>query len=1326
MIHCLFIFLFTQIHFSKDIALSQVTLLLPTASSHYDTKHLLEATGGCAEWEVTNENVAELVKPTSDPCEGKYSKSMLVVPRWTQKIRKSTHIKATLQGDSNKWAECQVFVDQISSLEIHTSTKVVYIGEVEDLRVLAKDSRDNVFSTVSGLPFQWAYMGSKLQTLSLDEAKLNLEHYTDYSSSPTDHVPICGKATGQVPARVSLEGTDAAPGKVEATANLSVVVKLAISNEALILWPTCQTTVALFSIESNSHCRTFVNNVQKRIGMPHDDYEWSSNNEGVATVDKRTGVVTAVSMGEECEITVQDGNFEDNQISSSVYVREPKKIYLTLQMQGESDESRAQTNSKADTWYLTLGKKYEMTIDLQDARGKIFNMCDNVKFSVTTDSVESVSHQNIRRMRYVDLNTISTGKTLLTVVFQEGSVYVQAEMTLIVTDPIRVIPSEIILPYTGHASKHEAKFDVTGGSGMYDYELSNKAIAETRDFQRIMAKPKRGESELMVYDAKDRANSDSAMVYVIGDIDIQWRPGQRDVEVGGFLKLYLAIHASKRRQFTSTRVFEDLLTVSATQEGISMPRITWLDREKSPQQADFLVEFSGTSPGFKDVTARLKVLGGADPETTTKIQVYDDLTIVPSEVYMAEGSSVTLRWMGGPEKFGGVSVSSDVKESKGGKVRISALPDSKSYKVTCNVQHEQDLTVSVSTRQSDGREGNQVFKKVIIHCFPPLILKSPVELGVGQQYDIELPNWLQNSPEMLSMLNLRVNDESVSKLYAAGRELTGRRTGTTKLQAWIDHPSLRDLSEFENLLRTEVDIIVAFQDFRIAAPMTSYSSEQTMYEGEDIFVHVVGSNSEAPDSESFSEVEIKWRVEGGCVKLLPVFGPDDTNEHLSHYGIRVRGDQVGSCQLHANVKVAGGQVQAFNSMITIHVVDNIMCSCSSALLPPRAEIDMQQYMEFKQSMTYSLVGGSNSALEHQGQGVFTASSDSPRDEAVRIQSRSSDVQYVTVSVRDPAGVTFTQPSVKSFCVGESRTISVSLYDATGRNFQSLVGYSAETLSELLSIRIQDENVLNARRTSVFNRNDASLVAHVTLTANQVGTTIIHLGMPQTVPVYLTVRVQPFAACEASFLRGRVTIGPRSDFYKLCSDVASKMFTYEVAQMLDVPPSTVLVSEIDFSSSTVTVAIESSRDDDLLRAFERGYPRLVDKLGLSSSLPVMDWVTSVRSPPMNSCPADYSSSAPRRGAAASEDVDTGVWGWFWWILKNGALIFFFIFLFQRLYQWWTDRWAQFQRRQMADMNAEQGPNLRFMEYNSESSRSALGSNVNSPFYSDVGNPQAFYR
>ena len=78
---------------------------------------------------------------------------------------RSTHIKVSLKKDPNTWAECQVFVvifvcfqtvnesyfeDQIDSIEIHTSTKVVYVGEVEDLRVLAKDSKDNVFSTVSG------------------------------------------------------------------------------------------------------------------------------------------------------------------------------------------------------------------------------------------------------------------------------------------------------------------------------------------------------------------------------------------------------------------------------------------------------------------------------------------------------------------------------------------------------------------------------------------------------------------------------------------------------------------------------------------------------------------------------------------------------------------------------------------------------------------------------------------------------------------------------------------------------------------------------------------------------------------------------------------------------------------------------------------------------------------------------------------------------------------------------------------------------------------------------------------------------------------------
>eukprot|EP00494_Astrolonche_serrata_P004846 UN04861 len=136
------------------MSLSQVTLLLPTATKNTRVSYLLEAYGACAKWEVTNEKVVSL-RVITDGCSMNYGKSVLVTSNWEEDRRTSTHIRAELQGSPNVWAECQVFVDKIHRLDILTSTKVVYIGEVEDLKVLAKDSKENVFSTVQGLPFQW-------------------------------------------------------------------------------------------------------------------------------------------------------------------------------------------------------------------------------------------------------------------------------------------------------------------------------------------------------------------------------------------------------------------------------------------------------------------------------------------------------------------------------------------------------------------------------------------------------------------------------------------------------------------------------------------------------------------------------------------------------------------------------------------------------------------------------------------------------------------------------------------------------------------------------------------------------------------------------------------------------------------------------------------------------------------------------------------------------------------------------------------------------------------------------------------------------------------
>ena len=65
------------------------------------------------------------------------------------------------------------------------------------------------------------------------------------------------------------------------------------------------------------------------------------------------------------------------------------------------------------------------------------------------------------------------------------------------------------------------------------------------------------------------------------------------------------------------------------------------------------------------------------------------------------------------------------------------------------------------------------------------------------------------------------------------------------------------------------------------------------------------------------------------------------------------------------------------------------------------------------------------------------------------------------------------------------------------------------------------------------------MATVTLTANQVGTTLVHIGMKDIVPVYLTVRVAPMEECAISYLRVKFYLAQESNFHTVCSDVAAK-------------------------------------------------------------------------------------------------------------------------------------------------------------------------------------------
>jgi len=1326
-------FLFRTYGLRDDIALSQVTLLLPPASSQYKVQHLLEATGGCALWEVSNDQVAELKKPSSDTCDGEHSKSMWVVPRWTQKVRKSTHIKVSLKSRPDLWAECQIFIDQIDAIEIHTSTKVVYVGEVEDLRVLAKDSKENVFSTVSGLPFEWKDMSSNLQSLSLTQAKLNLDNHEQYSSTATDHVPICGRHVGSVPAHVRLDTSDANQSPVIAEAMLSVVVKLQVSNENLLLFPGCQTSINLFSVERQNLCQKSYNSEQRTtlIPMPSTNYKWSSGNEAIATVDKNLGTITTVGPGENCEITVKDDNFRENQISTSVRVRVPVKIFLRINRERSEDESYSQ-NSDADTWYMTKGHNYVVTIELYDSMGNKFDTCGNQIFSVWLDSEEPVAlGPQVRELQFADLSASKVGKTNLNVEWQvDGKYTINLVQKLQITEPLKVTPPEIALPCTGHSDKWWSNFEVEGGSGTYDSIMKNPSVAEVRRQNKVMAKPSIGATELLVSDRFERENFDTVKVSVTGNIELSWLPGARDVEVNGELTLYLAIYANDRKQFANSKQFQELLQITSSPDGISIPRVNWLDRGTSPHNADFEVRFTGMTAGIKDIHARIP--GSCEGEdssaaATTKIQVYDDLTISPSEVVIAEGSCAILAWMGGPENFEGRSVDAAVQKSNPGSLHVTANAEAKNYKVQCVSPHTQELTLSVSSRMQNGRSQNSVQKTVRVTCLPALKIRSPIQLGIGERHTLELPPWLENDKEMQGLLRLHMADEDIAKLQASSRELVGKRTGRTTLRLHIDHYSIqKNNKECPDRLQAEVEVIVAFKSFTLTTPqqdLKGKNNEMVMYQDSEIFLHVEGSNSEAPDSDSFSQVQVQWRVDNSaCVELRPVFGPND-GSHKKHFGVRVYGRTIGQCKIHCDITVGSAK---FKSWTTIHVIDQFGCPCGNVLVPPRGEVDLHSHFGYTRQMQYTYEN-----LQTKGNGVLVGTADAPRDEVVKVQERqalTNDVAFLTFSVRKPGGVTFSPVSYEPLCLGQTRTLEVGLYDKMGRNFTSLVGWSTEVLSEILAIRVRDRRIADARKTSVRQSEDKSLVATVTVTANSVGETLIHLGLPNVVPVFLTVRVFPSDQCDVSYLRARFSLSPDNSFYKLCTEDASKVFRYDLAKALGIDQEDLVVSEVDLNGGKIAVLIKSSGKDNALREqVSQKFSSFYYNLNLASTQPSMDWTSHIPKSPHNYCPADeiiqQSSGGTRRRATYVDASNEGTWGTIKWILKIILLIALFFTCLYAVCTWWWQRIEDFRKRRVQDMNAEQGPNSRVFEYQ----RPLTQPSDQNSFYNGGGiqSPNSFY-
>ncbi|KAJ5070893.1 nuclear pore membrane glycoprotein [Anaeramoeba ignava] len=550
---------------TTQIGISEINLLLPFHPK-IPISYKIHAQNGCFKWSSSRPSVVnvETLFENSLDC----SQSAIITATSKSSDRTSAMIYAE-EKVSGQVLRCEVFVDKITKIEILTRSRTIYVdSSIELLEVQGYDSEGNVFSSLSGISFDWE-INSKgkniLSKISVEKAFLmkpfvkeyeeTKEWLEDKGSENTNILLVQGISTGKADVTASIKD-DIYRDIEKSTVTISVMEPIQIQpfqNVYLIPKQQFQYNLILSKREK-----------QELIKMPNTNYKWRTTNPEIATIDQR-GMLTAKSYG-STEILVTDQNIAENEARATVYVVKPEKIKLAIhdvpqEMSTNSLEEKMKYLSipnfqssywENSYWALFINNEHILEIELIDKDlHKIWINKNTGSFSIKFSDPKILTIvEESKKHETVNFKTKNYGETTATAIFKSGDINLSTEEKITVTKQISVNPSPVLRLafWENLAIPHTYKLDVSGGSGSFVFKTDMSQIASVNAIGMVSGiKP--GESKLKVSDQKNPKNYEIITVVVEKPSSIQIVAPFNEIEVGKLLELEIQAYDSKHNKF---------------------------------------------------------------------------------------------------------------------------------------------------------------------------------------------------------------------------------------------------------------------------------------------------------------------------------------------------------------------------------------------------------------------------------------------------------------------------------------------------------------------------------------------------------------------------------------------------------------------------------------------------------------------------------------------------------------------------------------------------------------------------------------------------------
>ncbi|CAD6186079.1 unnamed protein product [Caenorhabditis auriculariae] len=608
-------------------------------------------TGGCFSWRSTRPDIVSVKlidTGMGSKCSDRAEIRSVAKPGGIGSSELSAVIFAEDKG-SGTTLSCGVTVDEIATISIETTTKVLFVDAAPArMTVDAFNAEGDRFSTLSEISLDWELSANGFK----GERPLRIVPFEQSTyEAPAEIVRleknrkkgyvilIEGVSTGS--AALTAKFSDSYLQKVKAhTVELAVVANLLLVPSHDLYVPL--ETVVPFQVLIIKQFGTEV------VPMPSSAYNLQVDSSDVAKLDESSSSIRAISRG----------NTAIHLLSSNVDIRAKAGIRPPSTAIHVTDPESLQWHVSGENWMLQTGQTYVINIDLLDEHGNVMFIGDNLRFSTEIDKSLFRVGRSTRNSTWLTVTPLRPSKTALKSRFvgildengreiaQNGRVHGDQQVAIV--DPVKIVPSVVFLPAL-HKYKSNWDFKATGGSGLFEWIIGDSHVASIESSSGRIVANSIGSTVVTAVDKRNSLLTDQAKVHVLDAAGIHFGETVRETFVGSDLVLNIALfgHLPNGSQQVA---FHDCRNVPFRVEVGDASLLEHVD------DAPSTIPTVGTGCG----TVTLNGLASGDTrvvvsfdhfKATIDVSVYEKLELTTDDTAVAIGSSHAIEILGGPRPW---------------------------------------------------------------------------------------------------------------------------------------------------------------------------------------------------------------------------------------------------------------------------------------------------------------------------------------------------------------------------------------------------------------------------------------------------------------------------------------------------------------------------------------------------------------------------------------------------------------------------------------------------------------------------------------------------